>query len=73
MISFLAHRDAPASSSRESASQPRVKVVLGSGKHIINTPRRTKIARFASEPRLQGLLAENALAQPYLEQKNLVT
>ena len=30
-----AHRDAPASSSRESASEPRVKVVSGSGKHSI--------------------------------------
>ena len=40
---------------------------------FILTSRRTKIARFASEPRLQGLFAENALTQPYLEQKNLVT
>ena len=49
------HRDAPASSSRESASEPRVKVVLVSGKHSIHTHfpkdrncnicKRTKITR----------------------------
>ena len=60
------HRDAPASFSRESASEPRVKVVSGSGKHSIYTHfpkekdceicKRTKITR--------GLLAENALEQP---------
>ena len=37
------------------------------------TSRRTKIARSALEPRLPGLFAENALAEPYLEQKKLVT
>ena len=35
--SIPAHRDAPGSSSRESASEPRVKVVSGSGKHSIYT------------------------------------
>ena len=40
---------------------------------FILTSRRTKIAKYASEPRLRGLLAEHALAQPYLEQKVLVT
>ena len=35
--SVPAHRDAPASSSLESASEPRVKVVLVSGKHSIET------------------------------------
>ena len=32
--SVPAHRDAPANSSRESASEPRVKVVSGSGKQV---------------------------------------
>ena len=32
-----AHRDAPASSSRESASEPRVKVVSDSGKRSVYT------------------------------------
>ena len=67
---FPAHRDAPASSSRESASEPRVKVVPTRASTVfILTSRRTKIARFASESRFQGLLAENARAQLYLEQK----
>ena len=53
--SVPAHRDAPASSSRESASEPRVKVMSGSGKHSIHTHfpkdkdceicKRTKITR----------------------------
>ena len=34
--SVPAHRDAPVSSSRESASEPRVKVNSGSGKHSVN-------------------------------------
>ena len=50
--SVPAHRDAPASSPRESAPEPRVKVVSGSGNIVfLLTSRRTKIARFASEPR----------------------
>ena len=45
--SVPAHRDAPASSSRESASEPRVKVVSGSGTHSIYTHfPKYKIARF---------------------------
>ena len=40
---------------------------------FILTSRRTETATFARKPRQQGLLAENALAQPYLKQKVLVT
>ena len=40
---------------------------------FILTSRRTETATFARRPRQQGLLAENALAQPYLKQKFLVT
>ena len=66
------HGHTPASSSREPASEQRAKVV--SGKHsFLLTSRRTEIARSVKGPKLQGVLAENALAQPYLEQKLLVT
>ena len=34
------------------------------------TSQKTEIAKSASEPRLQGLLEEDALAKQYLEQKN---
>ena len=65
-----AHRDAPATSSRESASEPRGKVV--SGKHCIYThfpkDRNCDICMRTKRTK-QGLLAENALAQPYLGQK----
>ena len=37
------------------------------------TSRKTTIAKYAREPRSQGLLAGRALAQQYLEQKILVT
>ena len=52
------HRHA-SSSSHELPSEPRGKVV--SGKHSSSlTSRRTEIAVSACEPRLQGLLAEDA-------------
>ena len=54
-------QEAPTSSSRESASEPRGKVV--SGKHSVNT----------HFPKDRGLLAEDALAKLYLERKNSVT
>ena len=37
------------------------------------TCQKTEIAKCASEPKLQGLLAEDAVAKQYLEQKSLVT
>ena len=37
------------------------------------TSRKSEIAKYATEPRLQGLLAGNALVMQYLEQKTLVT
>ena len=71
--SVPAHRDAPASSSRESSSEPRGKVVLGEHSIYTHFPkdRNCDIWRFASEPKLQGLLAENALALPHLENERI--
>ena len=61
------HRNA-SSSSHELPAEPLVKVV--SGKHsILLTSRRTEIAIFAWETRLQGLLAEDARVQSCLERK----
>ena len=68
--SVSVHRDAPASSSRESASEPRGKVV--SGKNSMYLPKdrhcdicmRTKITRAPCRKRL---------AQPHFELKILVT
>ena len=37
------------------------------------TSRNTEIAKYGREPRLQGLLARNALVMQYVEQKTLVT
>ena len=75
--SVPAHWDAPASSSRESASVPRVSAARKSGigqtQHLLLTSRKTEIARSVRGPKLQGPRAENAPAQPYLEQTNLVT
>ena len=69
--SVPAHRDAPASSSRESASEPRGKVV--SGKHSIFThfPKEgTKLRHLQEDQDNKGwLFVENPLVQPYLEQK----
>ena len=63
------HQDA-SSSSRELLSEPRAKVV--SRKHSIfnSHPEGPKLRQSAWEPRLQGLLAENALVQSCQERKN---
>ena len=60
-----AYRDAPASSSREAASEPRGKVV--SGKHSIKTHfPKDRNCDICIRTRKQGFLAEDALAEPYL-------
>ena len=73
--SVPAHTDAPASSSRESASEPRVKVVSGSGsgKHSVffHFPK-DKDCEIRLRTKMTRLLAEYALAKQYLEQTNLV-
>ena len=60
------HRDAPASSSRESDPEPREKWYRASTVFLL-TSRRTEIATSARGPKLQWLLAENALIQCCLE------
>ena len=40
---------------------------------FILTSQKIEIAKYACEPKRQGLLAEDALAKQYLEQKKLVT
>ena len=40
---------------------------------FVHTSRKTKIAKSAREPRLQGLLARSALVMQYFGQRNLVT
>ena len=66
------HRDAPACSSRESASEPVKKVVRVSTVFVLISLK-TEIARSVRGPKLPGPRAENALAQRYLGQKLLVT
>ena len=48
------------------------KVELGKHSCFTPLPERTEIAKYAREPRLQGLLAGNALVKQYLEQTSLV-
>ena len=63
-----------ASSSHEASLEPTTKRREDLGKHNVHTHfLRTEIARSASEPKLQGLRAEDAKAKPYLELTILVT
>ena len=66
----LASRDTPANTSQDSNSERPVKVV--SRKYPYSLPEREN-AKYARDPRLQGLLAGNAPVKQYLEQKTLVT
>ena len=68
------HRDSHASSSHE----PSLELCLREVWIWVNTvftltSRKTEIARSARGPKLQGPRAEDALAEPYLVQKILVT
>ena len=59
--------------SQESDSERPSKVVSKQGSIVLKlTSQKTEIAKSACEPKWQGLLAEDALAQ-YLEQKSLMT
>ena len=54
-------------------SDPQRPVKVAPRKHSIETHfPKTKIARSASEPRLQGLFAEGELVIRYLGQRNLM-
>ena len=61
------HRDSHANSSHESSSEPARSVDFG--KHRVDTPRKTEIARGL---KLQGLRAEDVLVESNLVQKILV-
>ena len=64
---------APAHISQDSDSERSTKVGWTSRKQsYLLTSQKTEIAK-SCEPKWQGLLAEDALAKQYLEQKNLVT
>ena len=63
-----------ASSSHEVSIEPTFKRREDLGKHcVFLIPLNTEIARSVKGPKLQGLRAEDAMANPYLELKNLVT
>ena len=66
------HRDAPASLLVNQLQIREEKWYRASTVFIL-TSRETTIATSATRPRQRGLLAENALAQPYLEQKIVVS
>ena len=63
-----------ASSSHEVSLEPTTKRHEDLGKHsVILISLKTEISRSATGPKLQGPSAEDAMAEPYLVQKNLVT
>ena len=67
-------RDSHASSSHESSLEPTPARSANLGKHRVYTHSpKDEIARSARGPKLQGPRAEDALAEPFLEQKTLVT
>ena len=68
-------RDSHASSSHESSLEPTPARSEDLCKHSVytHTSLKTEIARSARGLKLQGRRAEDALAQPYLVQKILVT
>ena len=61
-----------ANTSQDSDSERHTKVHPGS-KVFVQTFLKTEIAKSASEPRVQGLLAGSGMVKQYLVQKNLVT
>ena len=60
------HRDSHASSSHGSSLEPTPARSEDLGKHSVYT-------HFTKRPKLQGSRAEDAMAEPYLVQKILVT
>ena len=68
------HRDSHASSSHEVSLEPTSKRREELGKHSVYTHfPKTEIASSVREPKVQGPRAEDAMAEPYLVQKILVT
>ena len=66
------HRDSHATSSHESSLEPTRSADLVNTVFIL-TSRKTEIARSARGSKSQGPRAEEAMAEPYLVQKILVT
>ena len=65
---------APAHVSQDSDSERPTKWQRNQGSTVfILTSRRTELAKSASEPKSQGLLAKDALGKQYIGQKSLVT
>ena len=69
------HRDSHASSSHEPSLEPTPTRSADLGKHRVLklTSLKTEIARSVRGPKLQGHRAEDAMAEPHLVQKFLVT
>ena len=69
------HRDSHASSSHEVSLEPTSKRRADLGEHSVFflTSRKTEIARSVRGPTLHGRRAEDAMAEPHLVQKILVT
>ena len=68
------HGDSHASSSHEASSEPTFKRIEDLGKHsICLISLKTEIARSVKGPKLQGPRAGDAMAEPYVVQKILVT
>ena len=67
------HPETHPQSLRKNQKQQRQKKWCRVNTVFIFTSRGTTNAKYARESRLQGVLAGNALARPYLEQKVLVT
>ena len=66
--------DSHASSPHEASLEPTFKRREDLGKHsVFLISLKTEIARSVKGPKLQGPHAEDAMAKPYLELKNLVT
>ena len=65
------HGNSHASSFHEASLEPTIKRREDLGKHsIILISQKTEIATSVRGPKLQGLRAQDAMAKPYLLQKN---
>ena len=69
------HRDSHASSSHESSLEPTFKRREDLGKHSVCThfSKEPKLRGLSEDQKSQGPRAEDAMAEPYLVQKILVT
>ena len=68
------HLGSHASSSHEASLEPTIKRREDLGKHSVYTHfPEDRNCEICKGPKLQGLHAEDAMAKPYLELKNLVT